>query len=279
MGSTVVSQITTVAPSPEAAPEIAHVTKPIRITDVKDEDLERTTTNVEPFDRVLGGGLVTASVIVLGGDPGAGKSSLVARVLADLGKRVLYATGEETIEKVTIRARRIGAAHPEIWIFSSNDIDEVIAHASKLEPAVLAVDSIQVMTCSDAGGAPGSMAQVRECTSRLAQFANREGIAVIIIGHVTKDGSLAGPNTLKHLVDVVLSLEASEFGNHRTLRASKNRFGDTQEIGKFRMCADGMVPADPDELQDEIDREHEIENHEREAADLIADDTEARKEA
>lgn len=233
--------------TPEASAFVSHAPiAPVRITDVQDEDLERTLTGLEPLDRVLGGGLVTASIVLIGGDPGAGKSTLVAQAIAGVGTRVLYATGEETIEQATMRARRVGAVHPEIWIVPSHDVDETIAAARALKPAIVVVDSIQTLACAEVGGAAGSISQIRECTLRLAQYGKQDGVTVIVVGHVTKDGAMAGPNTLKHLVDVVLLLECSELGNRRTLRADgKNRFGSTQEVGVFEMHEDGMVPVLP----------------------------------
>jgi DNA repair protein RadA/Sms len=229
---------------------------PIRITDVQDEDLERTLTGIAPLDDVLGGGLVTASVVLIGGDPGCGKSTLLAQAISKIGKRVLYVTGEETIEQATMRARRVNATHPEIWIVASNDIDEAIACARRLRPAILTIDSIQTMYCTEISGVAGSVSQVCECTRRLCRYARESGVTVIIVSHVTKDGSMSGPNTLKHLVDVVLLLDVVDYGggptSRRTLRADgKNRFGSTQEIGMFDMCADGMLaivketPSDP----------------------------------
>lgn len=233
---------------PQAAIDPAQPVRPVRITDVEEEDLERTSTGLPSFDRVLGGGLVTASVVLLGGDPGCGKSTLVASIMANVGTRVLYATGEETIEQATMRARRIGATHPEIWIVSAHDVDEVIAHARALVPAIVVIDSIQTLSCAEVGGVAGSVSQVKECTLRLARFAKHDGITVIIVGHVTKDGDMAGPNTLKHLVDVVLLLECSEFGDRRILRADgKNRFGPTSEIGVFEMTAEGLVDCGEEE--------------------------------
>ncbi len=232
---------------PEPATFVPAIASPVRITDVQDEDLERTLTNLAGLDRVLGGGLVTASVVLIGGDPGGGKSTLVAQAIANVGQRVLYVTGEETIEQATMRARRVGATHPEIWIVASHDVDETIAAARALAPAILTVDSIQTLACSEIGGVAGSLSQIRECTLRLARYAKQCGVTVIIVGHVTKDGALAGPNTLKHLVDVVLVLECAELGNRRTLRSDKNRFGSTGEIGVFEMSADGMIAIEPDE--------------------------------
>lgn len=229
-------------PMPSFAP-----TLPIRITDVADEDLERTPTGIESLDRVLGGGLVADSAILIGGDAGSGKSTLCAGAIASVGERVLYATGEETVAQITMRARRINATHPEIWIVPSNDTDEIIAHAREIKPSILVVDSVNVIACGDIGGVPGSISQIKESTSRLARFAKGEGVILIAIAHVTKDGAIAGPNTLNHLVDVVLLLEGAEHGPRRYLRALKNRYGSTMEIGAFEMGADGMISVGPEE--------------------------------
>jgi DNA repair protein RadA/Sms len=234
----------TVSGEIDRAPEFAPP-EPVRITDVKDEDLVRIMTGLEPFDRVLGGGLVADSAILIGGDPGSGKSTMCIQAIAGVGERVLYATGEETIAQVTMRARRVGAAHPEIWIVPSNDTDEIIEHARKIRPSILVVDSANVIACAGIGGVAGSISQIKESTSRLARFAKREHVILIMIAHVTKDGAIAGPNTLNHLVDVVLLLECAEFGQRRFLRATKNRMGSTQEVGTFEMCADGMICVEP----------------------------------
>ena len=227
-------------------------TPPIRITDVADEDIERTLTDIESLDRVLGGidspGLAAASVVLIGGDPGAGKSTLIAQAIARIGERVLYATGEETVAQVTMRARRVDAAHPEIWIVPSNDTDEIIAHAREIKPSILVVDSVNVIACSDVGGVAGSISQIKESTSRLARFAKAEQIILIAIAHVTKDGAIAGPNTLNHLVDVVLLLDnPGERNQRRYLRALKNRYGSTMEVGAFEMGPCGMISVDTDD--------------------------------
>lgn len=260
--------VQTPVPHPGGGPPISHPA-PIRITDVQDSDLERIPTGFHSFDRVLGtdkhgAGLVVGSVLLLSGDPGCGKTTILTQMLAQisraLGRRILYASGEESEEQVTMRARRVGAEHDQFWIVSDNDVDRVIAHAGALEPAILAVDSIQTLSSDDFGGVRGSISQIKGCTGRLAEFAKRTGIPTIIVGHVTKDGDTAGPKTLEHLVDVTLQIDLGEFegGRFRYLRAHKNRFGSTQEIGAFEMTGDGMIDAD-EEAAREADRDSAFE--------------------
>jgi DNA repair protein RadA/Sms len=202
----------------------------------------RRSTGIGELDRVLGGGMVAGSLILLGGDPGVGKSTLLIQALAGLaaGGRVLYATGEESIAQTALRARRVGAAAAALSVVAETDVERILGHAQARPPAVLAVDSIQTMYTPLLDSIPGSLAQVRECASRLMQFAKTTGTPTIIVGHVTKDGAIAGPKTLEHLVDVVLQLEG-DGGPYRVLRAHKNRFGSTQEIGVFEMRGAGLA--------------------------------------
>lgn len=243
----------TQAERPANAYSVASV--PVPITSVDDACELRSTTMLEPLDRVLGGGLVTGSVVLIAGDPGAGKSSLTAAALRGLvtDRPVLYATGEESIAQAAMRARRLKATHDHILIVSESNVDAIIAHARALRPSVLVVDSISCLTTDDLGGVAGSVQQVRECGTRLAAFAKATDTATILIGHVTRDGSIAGPRTLDHLVDVVLQLYTSDdFPAYRYLRAHKNRFGDASEVGAFEMTATGLVPSyrDPEGLED-----------------------------
>jgi len=214
---------------------------PASIAEVAERDgAPRASTGIGELDRVLGGGLVAGSVVLVGGDPGIGKSTLLVQALAGLRRDVLYATGEESCAQTAMRARRVGAAAATIAIVAETDIDRVLVHARERAPAVLAVDSIQTAFAPDLDSIPGSLAQVRECASRLVQFAKTTGTPTILVGHVTKDGGIAGPKTLEHLVDVVLQLEG-DGGPYRILRAHKNRFGSTQEIGVFEMRGAGMA--------------------------------------
>jgi DNA repair protein RadA/Sms len=215
---------------------------PQAITNVVEINGTRLVAGIGELDRVLGGGLVAGSAVLLGGDPGVGKSTLLIQALAGLcaAGRVLYATGEESIAQAAMRARRVGAAREAISIVAETDVEKILAHAIAARPAVLAVDSIQTVYTPALDSIPGSLAQVRECASRLVQFAKTTGTPVVIVGHVTKDGGLAGPKTLEHLVDAVLQLEG-DGGPYRILRAHKNRFGSTQEIGVFEMVGAGMA--------------------------------------
>jgi DNA repair protein RadA/Sms len=223
---------------------------PISIADVSEHvGGPRHQSHITELDRVLGGGLVAGSMILLGGDPGVGKSTLLIQALAgwaaasprsDATCRVLYATGEESVAQTAMRARRVNAAQQSISIVAETDVDKIIAHAHTTKPAILAVDSIQTVYTSALDSIPGSLAQVRECAGRLTQFAKTTGTPTLVVGHVTKDGGLAGPKTLEHLVDVVLQLEG-DGGPYRILRAHKNRFGSTQEIGVFEMRGAGMA--------------------------------------
>ena len=222
---------------------------PMSITAVQEINArDRKSTAIGELDRVLGGGLVAGSLVLLGGDPGVGKSTLLIQALAGLARvgRVLYATGEESVAQTAMRARRVGAADARLEVVAETDVEKILAHASRVNgasgagPVILAVDSIQTVYTPMLDSIPGSLAQVRECAARLMQFAKTSGVPTILVGHVTKDGGIAGPKTLEHLVDVVLQLEG-DGGPYRILRAHKNRFGSTQEIGVFEMRGAGMA--------------------------------------
>ena len=232
----------------ETAP--APRTGPIPITDVTEQDCARILTGIEPLDRVLGGGFAQASIVLLGGDPGIGKSTLLAQMMASVPcERLLYATGEETLVQAAIRARRIGATRPHISIVAEADVDQIIEDARTIRAEILVVDSIQTMRSASLPSAPGSVGQVRECTGRLMRFAKGTKTTTILVGHITKDGALAGPETMKHLVDVILQFELDpEFKAIRILRCDvKNRFGDTTETGAFEMTATGLRAISPDD--------------------------------
>jgi DNA repair protein RadA/Sms len=204
---------------------------------------KRLASMIGEFDRVLGGGLVAGTLVLLGGDPGVGKSTLLIQALAGFSAAgpVLYATGEESTAQTALRARRVGADHQALSLVAETDIEKIIGYATAMSPALLAVDSIQTVYTSLLDSIPGSLAQVRECAARLMQLAKTTGIPTVVVGHVTKDGAIAGPKTLEHLVDVVLQLEGDSQGAYRILRAHKNRFGSTQEIGVFEMRSAGMT--------------------------------------
>ncbi len=232
-------------PTAPSSPRARPLSMPIPITEVEASTELRLVTGIEPLDRVLGGGLVVGSLVLLGGEPGIGKSTLLAQALAAVRcERVLYATGEESIAQVAARARRVHAADARIQIVAETDLDAVLAHADELGSEVLAIDSIHTLVTHDIASTAGSVAQVRECTARLAAAAKTTGITILVIGHVTKDGALAGPKTLEHLVDVVLQFELGQPDGWRELRAHKNRYGSTLEVGGFEMTKDGLRPAE-----------------------------------
>jgi DNA repair protein RadA/Sms len=243
--SSLVEELESAAPPIPSATGVSDGRAPVAITEVVEISAkDRRTTGIGELDRVLGGGMVAGCLVLLGGDPGVGKSTLLVQALAGLARLasggVLYATGEESVAQTAMRARRVGAATAELTVVAETDVERILAHAKACPPAVLAVDSIQTVYTPLLDSIPGSLAQVRECASRLMQFAKTTGIPTIIVGHVTKDGAIAGPKTLEHLVDVVLQLEG-DGGPYRILRAHKNRFGSTQDIGVFEMRGAGMA--------------------------------------
>jgi DNA repair protein RadA/Sms len=193
---------------------------------------------------VLGGGFTLGSTTLLGGEPGIGKSTLLLQVLGQLaaaGRRCLLVGAEESPEQVRGRAERLGVLHPELWLVAESSLPRVVAHAAALAPDVLAVDSVQTLSDPDLPGAPGSVAQVRECASRLTRLAREQAMATVLVGHVTKDGSLAGPRQLEHVVDTVCSFEGDRSHGLRFLRARKHRFGTTREVGIFDMTEAGLA--------------------------------------
>ncbi|MGE3973168.1 MAG: DNA repair protein RadA [Bdellovibrionales bacterium] len=213
---------------------------------------ERLSSKISELDRVLGGGLVRGSFVLLGGEPGIGKSTLILQMaegLAKEGAKVLYLSAEESVAQTSQRARRLGTLQSELQIGSENNLEHILDIARSKKPDVLVVDSIQTVFLPTITSAPGSVSQVRECAGHLMTFAKSENISVIVIGHVTKDGNLAGPKVLEHLVDTVLSFEGDSHHHFRILRALKNRFGATHELGIFQMASSGLkeVP-NPSEL-------------------------------
>ncbi len=242
--STLIEETESAAPPRPSAAGVADGAAPVSIADVRELGAaDRLQTGIGELDRVLGGGFVAGCLVLLGGDPGVGKSTLLVQALAGLAQAagsVLYATGEESVAQTAMRARRVDAAHGGLSVVAETDVEKILAHAKTAQPGVLAIDSIQTVYTPMLDSIPGSLAQVRECASRLMQFAKTTGIPTVIVGHVTKDGALAGPKTLEHLVDVVLQLEG-DGGPYRILRAHKNRFGSTQEIGVFEMRGAGMA--------------------------------------
>jgi DNA repair protein RadA/Sms len=213
-----------------------------RLGEVESSDLRRLGTGSEELDRVLGGGLVPGSVVLLGGDPGIGKSTLLLQYLSHIGQthRVLYASGEESAEQIASRARRIGIECAELLLLAENRLEDTLSAAEREGPVVLVVDSIQTFFSEALSAAPGSVSQVRECAARLVRHAKQSGIAIFLVGHVTKEGSLAGPRVLEHMVDCVLYFEGDSSSSFRLVRAIKNRFGAVNEIGVFAMTGQGL---------------------------------------
>ncbi len=216
---------------------------PERLGDVRLEEAARISTGVPELDRVLGGGLVPASLVLLGGEPGVGKSTLLLTALgavARSGRRALLVTGEESVAQVRLRAERLGGAD-DVSILAETELEAVCATLEKEAPDVCVIDSVQTLYAGELGSAPGSVAQVREAAARLLRVAKRSGVATVLVGHVTKDGAVAGPRVLEHLVDCVLQFEGDRYHAHRILRAAKNRFGSTNELGVFEMTGAGLV--------------------------------------
>src|SRR6266849_2821551 len=223
---------------------------PLRLVDVVAEETERISTGVPELDRVLGGGLVPASLVLVGGEPGVGKSTLLLSALGSISgeRRALLVTGEESVAQVKLRAARLGGAE-RVEILAETELDAVCATLERERPDVCVIDSVQTLYSEELGSAPGSVAQVREAAGRLLRVSKENGVATILVGHVTKDGSVAGPRVLEHLVDCVLQFEGDRYRAHRVLRAVKNRFGSTNEIGVFEMTGAGLVGvADPSEV-------------------------------
>lgn len=224
---------------------------PTRLADVPAADSARLRTGLGELDFVLGGGIVPGSIVLLGGEPGIGKSTLLLQLAAHLeasGHPVLYASGEESAGQVRLRADRIAGGAGRVRFIAETDLDAILA-AAEPPPALLVVDSIQTTWSPELEGAPGSVTQVRECAARLQRFAKERGVVVFLIGHVTKGGIVAGPRTLEHIVDTVLYFEGAADLDHRILRATKNRFGASDEIGVFRMTEAGLEPvANPSAL-------------------------------
>ncbi|MFC4323867.1 DNA repair protein RadA [Litchfieldia salsa] len=227
------------------------LSKPSPITSIETISEPRIYTKSKEFDRVLGGGIVRGSLVLIGGDPGIGKSTLLLQVSSQLARenRVLYISGEESVKQTKLRSDRLGVTSDELFVLAETDLEHISQSISEVEPAFVVVDSIQTMYHSEINSAPGSVSQVRECTSELMRIAKTKGIAIFIVGHVTKEGSIAGPRILEHMVDTVLYFEGERHHTYRILRAVKNRFGSTNEMGIFEMKETGLEEvANPSEI-------------------------------
>ena len=229
---------------PQRGFSLGKLSQPERLAKVTMKDEVRTTTDIHELDHVLGGGIVEGSVVLIGGAPGIGKSTLLLQVcgaLSQKGKKTLYISAEESAQQTKLRAGRLGKISEELYIVSETSLDIIIEHIKKVEPEIVIIDSIQVLYLDDISSAAGSVSQVRECASKLTILAKKAGISVFLVGHVTKEGSLAGPRVLEHLVDCVLYFEGESQNSYRILRAVKNRFGSTNEIGIFEMTEKGLL--------------------------------------
>lgn len=226
--------------------------EPILLNDIKTSDEDRLVTGIGELDRVLGGGIVAGSVVLIGGDPGIGKSTLVLQMLrqvSELRGKALYVSGEESPSQIKMRAQRLGVKAENLYVLAETSLDEITRAADELQPQAVVVDSVQTVYTSELPSAPGSVGQVREVSGRLMIYAKKNGIPTFLIGHVTKDGAIAGPRVLEHIVDTVLYFEGDRGHAFRILRAVKNRFGSTNEIGVFEMKESGLAEvANPSEL-------------------------------
>ncbi len=214
--------------------------KPVLLKEISEKRQPRLSFNNTEFNRVLGGGLVNGSVVLLGGEPGIGKSTLLLQVAQQINDTVLYVSGEESAEQIKMRSQRLGKSEDSIYFLPEVSCENIMTHAQNLKPAVIIVDSIQTIRTAQVESSPGTVSQIRESATQLLHFAKEQEIPVILVGHITKDGSIAGPKILEHIVDAVLQFEGDISFNYRILRAHKNRFGSTSEIGIFEMQSSGL---------------------------------------
>jgi DNA repair protein RadA/Sms len=246
------SMVEVVQERSQPSPGLSAYSEPRLLAEVQTEGLERLALPMEEFSRVLGGGLVPGSLVLVGGEPGIGKSTLLAQVSAVIaqatGRAVLYVSGEESARQIKMRANRLGLGTEGVFVLTETSVEAILHHADRIEPAVLVVDSVQTVTSADLTSAAGSISQVREAAACFQWWAKSSGAAVFLVGHVTKEGAIAGPKVLEHIVDTVLYLEGDPFHTYRLLRSTKNRFGATSEVGVFEMREAGMLEvANPSE--------------------------------
>jgi DNA repair protein RadA/Sms len=217
--------------------------EPVLYKKIKGAEKKRAETGIEELDRVLGGGVVLGSLVLIGGEPGIGKSTLLLQVSRDYsskGEKVLYVSGEESLEQIKLRGERLGVSEGELYLLAETNLERIIAQAGRLAPQILVLDSVQTVYSSKLSSSPGTISQVREVTNQVFRFAKKNQISSFLIGHITKDGSLAGPKSLEHMVDVVLYFEGERDHSHRVLRALKNRFGPISELAIFEMGSQGL---------------------------------------
>ena len=216
---------------------------PVPISEIEVTDDHRMKVGIDEFDRVLGGGIVKGSLILIGGDPGIGKSTILLQAMektASQGLTVLYVSGEESAKQTRMRGERLGVASKNLYVAAETSLETILEEAKKLKPALIVIDSIQTVFTTEIESAPGSISQVRECAGRLMQFSKGTGVSTFLIGHVTKEGAIAGPRLLEHMVDTVIYFEGERGHSYRILRAVKNRYGSTNEIGVFEMTDSGL---------------------------------------
>ena len=233
--------------APTASLPISLVSPPQELSQVVIEAADRFSLPLTEFSRVLGGGVVAGSLVLIGGEPGIGKSTLLLQVsslVAQARGKVVYVSGEETLRQIKLRSERLGVTGENLYLLAETNIEVILNQIEELSPSMVVVDSIQTVYHSELEGAPGSISQVRECTLRLMHWAKLSAVPVFIAGHVTKDGAIAGPRVLEHIVDVVLYLEGEPFSAYRLLRCVKNRYGSTNEVGVFEMKGEGLIEVD-----------------------------------
>ena len=239
------------APAVAAVPLYSEDNLPQELSRLKSERSHRLIFPLTELNRVLGGGSVLGSLVLIGGDPGVGKSTLLLQVssaMATSGSKVAYVSGEESPQQIKLRAERLGVAGDCLFVLSETNLEAIIGRLGELSPSLVVIDSIQTVSLEELSGVPGSVGQIRECTLRLMRWAKQNNIPVFITGHVTKDGAIAGPKVLEHIVDVVLYLEGETFSSYRILRSAKNRYGSTNEVGVFEMSGRGLIEvANPSE--------------------------------
>ena len=227
-------------------------TKPCLINEIVLDNAIRFSTGIEEFDRVLGGGLVQGSIVLIAGDPGIGKSTILlqtGKYICNRDRKALYVSAEESASQVKLRAKRLGVESGSLFVYSQTNFELIKEQINEIKPDVLIIDSIQAIYTSTVTSSPGSVSQIRECTNILMDIAKNKNITVVVVGHVTKDGNIAGPKILEHMIDTVIYFEGDRYKSYRLLRCMKNRFGTTNEVGVFNMCDDGLHEiANPSEL-------------------------------
>lgn len=241
--STFVEEVFETTTSSAVAKNVLNDIKPCLINDIEIDNSIRVSTGIEEFDRVLGGGLVEGSIILLAGDPGIGKSTILLQTgksICSDSRKALYVSAEESASQVKLRAQRLGVSSDSLFIYSQTNFEAIKRQIDEIKPQILIIDSIQAVYSDTVSSSPGSVSQIRECTNILMDIAKNKNITVVVVGHVTKEGNIAGPKVLEHMVDTVIYFEGDRYKSYRLLRCMKNRFGTTNEVGVFNMCDDGL---------------------------------------